>query len=103
MKKLLSVLLLVAMVTALCGSINVKEAKADEWGPWSDWSETYVESSPTRQVETKTVEVPGKTIYRYHNWTNEYGNDHFCPYTGAYYYGGTNWQKKYFEFDPYGQ
>lgn len=54
------------------------------WGPWSSWSGSKVTSSSTRQVETRQVpNGPTRTEYRYGQWLNSDGIDHYCPIQGA--------------------
>ena len=67
-----------------------------QYSNWSEWSDIMVEPSSTKEVEERIVENGSSSIYRYHYWINEYGNTHFCPYTGGYYYGG-KWEKRYFD------
>ena len=65
------------------------------WGDWSDWSDKKVSSSDTVQIETREVEVPGKTEYvysAYYSSNSPRVNSNFphpCGTCAAERYGGT--------------
>lgn len=62
---------------------------SSEWGSWSGWSDSYIASTSTRQVQTQQVTVTaGHYEYRYGRWQSASGTS-YCNTTCNKYYGGT--------------
>lgn len=56
-----------------------------EYGKWSGWLDTYVESTDFRQVETRTVDAVYKTEYNYSRWSQRSdGSGWNGPYKGTW-------------------
>lgn len=54
-------------------------SKWSSYGSWSGWTDSYIASSDSRQVETRTVKVTdGYTEYRYGSYYNG-SKSYFCP------------------------
>lgn len=51
------------------------------WGNWSGWSTSYVGSSDSRQVETRSIPATYKTQWNYSRWTSKSNNS---GYTGPW-------------------
>lgn len=65
------------------------------YGSWSNWQNSSVSSSDSRQVETRTIPATYKTQYNYSRWTSNSNNTgHLGPVKGTW--GGTYCQY-YFE------
>lgn len=74
------------------------ESQAASWGNWSNWSASSASASATRQVETRTVQIPS-TVTRYHYSRWRYWNTttnswwySYAQYTGEQYGGSGSWQ-----------
>lgn len=55
---------------------SVVSGVAEEtWGSWSEWSSNYVEQTPTRQVESRPIQLSnGGTEYRYGRFVDSTGS-----------------------------
>lgn len=66
----------------LSGWTRIDKKTTSKWGSygaWSGWTDSYIASSDSRQVETRRVEVtPGYTQYRYGSYYNG-SRSYFCP------------------------
>lgn len=51
--------------------------KWSDYGSWSGWTTSAITASDSRQVETRTVQVPAsyKTLYHYYRWRSPDGSD----------------------------
>lgn len=47
------------------------------YGSWSSWTDSYISETDSRDVETRTVQVPAsyKTLYHYYRWRSPDGSD----------------------------
>ncbi len=59
-----------------------------EYGEWSDWADSYVSETDSREVETREILLSdGHTEYRYGHYKGATSN--WCPDYGASLHGGT--------------
>ncbi|MDR2156357.1 MAG: chitobiase/beta-hexosaminidase C-terminal domain-containing protein, partial [Clostridiales Family XIII bacterium] len=65
------------------------DAQVTAWGNWSDWQNSSVSTSASREVQTRTVDAQYKTVwkyYRYEYWNTSY-NAWYSTYSSSM--GGT--------------
>ncbi len=80
----------------------------DEWGSWSNWSDTKVTAGPHRQVETKKIAATYKTQYNYSRWmqysdNTGWGGPWEGYWSGIYcgYYFEKGWSDSALSVDSY--
>ena len=74
MKKTISILLTLILTAGLfMPAFSDTASAASEWGPWSEWQDSYIAGSSTRQVETRS-EVVGYFMVLYQTQEANYPN-----------------------------